>query len=640
MRLFLDEISVSFGEKEVLRDVTFEVNEKDKVAIVGRNGCGKTTLLRVIMGEQEIDKIDGGNARDKIQKTGKFRIGHLKQIDFDNEEETFENELLKVYAHVIDTKAKIDALEEKMKSNCNESDVMKYEKLLSDYEMIGGYTYQKEYNTAIKKFGFVESDKQKKISEFSGGQRTKIALIKLLLSKPDLLILDEPTNHLDITSTMWLEEYLASYPKAIIVVSHDRAFLDKFVTSVYEIERGLAKKYIGNYSKFILTKQENHEKELKDYQKNKEERDRLQALADRFRYKATKAKMAQSKLKAIEKIGDIAKPESADSKVFRFQTKPIIESGNEVFFANDLEIGYNGNVLSKLSFRIRKGDKIGVVGGNGLGKSTLLKTIMQRTPLIRGKFGFGTNVEIGYFDQQTATNNVKNETVIENFLSEFPEEDTESARNILGSFCFSGDDVFKNLSNLSGGEKVRLELCKIMKKRPNFLILDEPTNHMDILSREAFEKLLASYEGTILFVSHDRYFVNRIANHLIVFEESGVRFLKDTTYREYEKCLNNQSFVEGISDVATTQKQIKVEQQIKVQNNTYLANKEKARRDAKRKQLERKIEVLENEIAMLEGEMCSPDVCSDYKKVMEYQVQIDEKREVLDGLMQEWASVE
>ena len=636
MRLFLDEISVSFGENEVLQNVTFEVNEKDKVAIVGRNGSGKTTLLNVIMGEQEIDKIDGGNAKEKIQKTGKFRIGHLKQIDFENEEELFEDEILKVYFDVLETKRQIDNLEEKMKVDCEEKDISKYEKLLLEYEMIGGYTYQKEYNNAIKKFGFSEEDKKKKICEFSGGQRTKIALIKLLLSKPDLLVLDEPTNHLDITSTMWLEEYLASYPKAIIVVSHDRAFMDKFVNVVYEIERGKVKKYLGNYSKFIKTKQENFEKDLKDYNKKTEERDRLQALADRFRYKATKAKMAQSKLKAIEKMGDIVRPDVADTKVFKFQTKPFTESGSEVMFANDIEIGYSGQALCRLTFRIMKGDKIGIVGGNGLGKSTLLKTIMQKIPLIKGKFGFGTNVEIGYFDQQTATNNVPDESVLENFLKAFPEEDTENARNILGSFCFSGDDVFKNLKDLSGGEKVRLELCKIMKRRPNFLILDEPTNHMDIVSREAFEKLLEKYEGTILFVSHDRYFVNKIASSLIVFEESGARFLKETTYSEFEKSLEDKQNENEKTFVAVQP----IEEKKGKTNNTYIANKERAKKEAKRKQLERKIEELETQISMLESQMCLPEVCSDYIKVMDIQSQIDEKNKELEMLMEEWAKIE
>ena len=407
MRLSLNDISVSFGENEVLKNICFDVNTKDKIALVGRNGSGKTTLLKVITGEQEIDATSGGDT-NKIQKTGKFDIGYLKQIAFEDDNELFENEILKVYSEIINLKKKIDQLESDLESGKETVKIEKYEELLHKFDILGGYVYQKEYNTAIKKFGFTEEDKKKPLKEFSGGQRTKIALIKLLLGRPDLLILDEPTNHLDLNSIEWLEDYLQNYNKAIVVVSHDRAFLDKFVNVVYEIERGKIKKYSGNYTAFAKTKELNYEKDLKEYEAQKKEKERLLAVADRFRYKATKASMAQSKLKQIEKMGEIVKPEMADTKVFSTNSKPRVESGNDVLFAQDIEIGYD-KVLSKISFRIFKGDKIAIVGGNGLGKSTLLKSIVGKIPLIRGKFKFGTNVEIGYFDQQTATNNITND---------------------------------------------------------------------------------------------------------------------------------------------------------------------------------------------------------------------------------------
>ncbi len=632
MRLFLDNISVSFGENEVLNNISFEVNTKDKVAIVGRNGCGKTTLLRVLTGEQEIDSDDKNLA--KIQKTGKFQIGYLKQIAFENDQETFENEILKVYSNILETKRQIDKLEQSMQENCTQEDIVKHDKLLTKYDILGGYTYLKEYNTAIKKFGFTEQDKTKRLCEFSGGQKTKIALIKLLLSKPDLLILDEPTNHLDITSIEWLEDYLADYPNAIVVVSHDRAFLDKFATVVYEIERHRIKRYVGNYSQFVKTKELNYEKDLKEYKEHIEEKARLQALADRFRYKATKAKMAQSKLKQIERMGEIDSPEKADTKVFSFNTRPKLESGEEVLFAQNIEIGYT-EVLSRLNFRIFKGDKVGVVGGNGLGKSTLLKTIVGKANLLGGKVKFGTNVDIGYFDQQSATNNIASESILDNFLGEFPEEDTQEARRILGMFCFSQDDVFKNLRDLSGGERVRLELCKILKRRPNFLILDEPTNHMDIVSREALEKMLIAYKGTILFVSHDRYFVNKIANNLIVFEDGDSKFLKDTTYKEYEKALQETSRKENIK--VEKPLNITIEEKPKTTNqNLYLLNKEKARNKAKSKKLETKIQQLEEDIKNLNKQLESPEVCCDYIKVMEIQEKIDIKSQELETLMEEW----
>jgi len=632
MRLYLSDVSVSFGEKEVLKNINFEVNKNDKVAIIGRNGCGKTTLLKVITGEQDINSSFQHNVKDKIQKTGKFEIGYLKQIAFDDDSETFENEILKVYKNILDLKSKIEVLEHSMSSGVNK-DVIKYDDMLRQFDIIGGYTYQKEYNTAIKKFGFSEEDKYKKLSEFSGGQRTKIALIKLLLGKPDLLILDEPTNHLDITSIEWLEEYLASYPKAIIVVSHDRAFLDKFVNVVYEIERHKIKRYAGNYSDYAKTKSLNYEKELKEYEAYIKEKKRLQDVADRFRYKATKASMAQSKLKQIERMGDFEKPEGADDRVFASNIQPRLESGNDVLIADNLEIGYKNPLCNKISFKICKGDRIGVVGGNGLGKSTLLKSIVNKVPLLSGKVKFGTNVEVGYFDQQSATSNIANESILDNFLKEFPSEDMQSARTILGSFCFTQDDVFKNLRDLSGGERVRLQLCKMLRKRPNFLILDEPTNHMDIMGKEALERMLMNYEGTIIFVSHDRYFVNKIAKSLIVFEDGCCKLYKDTTYSQYEKITkdvkkcNTQNVVKSklISDTVEV-----------VKVNQYLQNKERARNEAKRKKLEKNITILEEEIKELSLNFENPDICSDYVKLMEIQKELDNKNIELEKLMTEW----
>ncbi len=636
MRLCLNNINVSFRDNEVLKNINFEVNTKDKIAVIGRNGSGKTTLLKVITGQQEIDSSYNHTTQTQIQKTGKFEIGYLKQIAFDDNNETFENEILKVFKPITDLKEKIDTIEKSMASG-KSYDINKYEELLRTYDIIGGYTYLKEYNLAVKKFGFNEQDKNKKLSEFSGGQRTKIALLKLLLSKPDLLILDEPTNHLDITAIKWLEDFLASYSKAIIVVSHDRAFLDKFVNIVYEIERHEIKKYIGNYTTFAQKKLLDYEKQLKDYNAYTKEKDRLQALADRFRYKATKASMAQSKLKQINKMTVIDSPQEADNKVFSTKVQPKVESGNDVMIADNIAIGYE-RPLTKLSFKILKKDRIGVIGGNGLGKSTLLKSLVNKIPILSGKIKLGTNVEIGYFDQQTATNNIINETVLENFLREFPKEDTQSARTILGSFMFTQDDVFKNLKSLSGGELVRLELCKILRRQPNFLILDEPTNHLDIVGKEALEKMLLNYEGTILFVSHDRYFVNKIARHLIVFEDGEGKYLKDTTYKEYEEKLNTQQ--PNILQQKPLQDQnLSTPLNKKEQPNQYLLNKQKAKNEAKRKKLEKQIEDKEAEINTLKLTLENPEICSDYIKIMEIQKQIDKENLLLESIMEEWLNL-
>lgn len=633
MRLSLKDISVSFGEKEVLKHINFEVNTKDKVAIIGRNGCGKTTLLKVITGQQEIDGDYLVRKQDKIEKSGKFEMGYLRQIAFDDENETFENEILKVFKNLIELKAKIESFEKDLAGGKRVNEYSKYEELLRQFDILGGYTYLKDYNLAVKKFGFEEKDKSKKLCEFSGGQRTKIALLKLLLGKPDLLILDEPTNHLDITAIEWLEGYLSNYPKAMIVVSHDRAFLDKFVNIVYEIERNQIKKYIGNYSDFAKKKSLDYEKQSKDYQKYIKEKERLQTLADRFRYKATKASMAQSKLKQIDRMEAIEKPEDADNTVFHTKLKPRIESGNDVLLVDNIEIGYS-KVLSKLSFRVMKGDRVGVVGGNGLGKSTLLKSIAGKIPLLGGKLKWGANVEVGYFDQQTTTNNVSCDTVLESFLREFPQEDTQSARNILGSFMFVQDDVFKSLKDLSGGELVRLELCKIFRRQPNVLILDEPTNHMDIVGKEALENILENYEGTLIFVSHDRYFVNKIARSLIVFDNNDTKYVKNTTYKEYEEGLKQLKEMVGQSKQISNQSLQK-----KDKPNQYLINKEKARNDAKRKKLEKTIDELESEIKVLTDSLLSPENCSDFKKILEIQNLIDEKNVELENLMTQWLSL-
>ena len=638
MRLLLDNISVSFGEKEVLSNVSFEVNSKDKIAIVGRNGSGKTTLIKVITGEQEIDTTIGISSSSKIQKSGNFQIGFLKQIAFDDENITFEEELLKAYKDILGIKAKITSIEKKMESECTEQDILTHEKLITKFNNMGGHEYQKEYNTAIKKFGFTEEDKYKKLSEFSGGEKTKIALMKLLLSKPDLLILDEPTNHLDISSIEWLEDYLLSYEKAVIVVSHDRAFMDKFVNVVYEIEYGKIAKYIGNYSKFITEKAFLYEKQLKDYKQKTSEKQRLQDLADRFRYKATKAKMAQSKLKQIDKMGEIEKPNVSNTKVFSFDISPKIESYDDVLSLHSVEFGYN-EPLYKISLKIQRGDRIGIVGGNGLGKSTLIRTIIGKIPSLKGSIKWGENVIVGYFDQQSSSSDNRDITVLDSYMEAYPDEDTLEARNTLGAFCFSGDDVFKSLLDLSGGERVRLELCKILKNRPNLLILDEPTNHMDIVGREALEKMLEKYTGTIIFVSHDRYFTERIATSLIVFDENGCNYYRDTKYSDYEK--QRKARLESVCSIVQNPlpkpKELKQE---KLKNNTYLQNKEKARNLAKQKKIEKQISELESEINELNGMLTDESVYSNYSKVLEIEEDIKTKTNLIDELTLAWLDLE
>ena len=515
--------SVEYGAETILEEINIEIKEKEKIAIIGRNGAGKSTLLKAIINN---DLLTQGTGEEKfyIYKEGNTVIGYLKQMEFEDDQITMIDEILKVYKPITNLEQKIEQIVEKMQTDKSEELAKEYSKAMDKYEFLDGYTYKKEYETAINKFGFSSEDKLKKISEFSGGQRTKIAFIKLLLSKPDILLLDEPTNHLDIETIEWLEQYLKNYSKSVVIVSHDRMFLNKIVNKVYEIEYGVTTAYSGNYTFFEEQKKINYEKQLKDYEYQQKEIKRLNDIVTRFKYKPTKAKMAMSKLKQIERMVKIEAPNKYDLTTFK--TNFIIEkqSGKDVLFAKDLEIGYD-KTLQKISLNVYRGQKIGIIGENGIGKSTLLKTLVGIIPKISGEFEFGHNVQIGYFDQQMALLDSE-KTVLEDFSEEFPNLTTTELRNSLAAFMFYGEDVFKKINMLSGGEKVRLQLCKILKKGPNLLILDEPTNHMDIIGKESLELLLKEYTGTIIFVSHDRFFVNKIADTLLIFTKHQVKQFK------------------------------------------------------------------------------------------------------------------
>ena len=614
--------AVCFGAETILEEINFEIKGKDKIAVIGRNGAGKSTLLKAIIDNNML--TEGiGEEKFSVYKEGVSVIGYLKQIDFEDESISMIDEILKVYKPVLDLEKKMEMLLARMQEDKSEELAKEYSKTMDRYEFLDGYTYKKEYETVINKFGFTKEDKEKKISDFSGGQRTKIAFIKLLLSKPDILLLDEPTNHLDVTTIEWLEGYLKNYPKAVVIVSHDRMFLDKIVNKVYEIEYGAITKYTGNYSEFEKQKKVNYEKQLKDYEYQQAEIKRLMRVVDRFRYKATKAKMAQSKLKQIEYMVKVKEPSRYDLTSFNTNFKLEKESGRDVLHVKDLEIGYS-NVIQKVSFDLYRGQKLAVIGENGIGKSTLLKTLVGKINKLDGSFEFGHNVEIGYFDQQMAFVDSE-KTVFDDFSKEFPFLTTTEIRNSLASFMFYGEDVFKTINMLSGGEKVRLQLAKILKKGPNFLILDEPTNHMDIVGKESLELLLKEYKGTILFVSHDRFFVNKIADSLLVFNKNGVRFY-DCTYNEYEESLKDEEVKEDV----------KLESKKKNENNLYLKQKEQARKEARIKKIEKEITLLEDEVKVLKESLQSEEVYTDYEKLTDIQKQIDELNVKIEDLMTEW----
>lgn len=529
--------AVAFGDDVILHSIDFEIRNTEKIAIVGRNGCGKTTLLKLISGEVEMEKLDSDESAF-IAKAGNPEIGYLKQIAFDDPDVTLEQEVRKCFVKMDERKAELARAAAELEHDYSDEKVARYTAMEEAFKDDGGYYYEKEYEVMLRKFGFSDDERKKPIRDFSGGQQTKIAFIKLLLSKPDILLLDEPTNHLDVTTIEWIEGYLKSYPKAVVVVSHDRMFLDNVVDVVYEIEYGTARRYPGNYTNFIARKKENYDKQMKDHIAQQNEIERLQRMVTRFKGKPTKTSMAQSKQKAIDRMVIIEAPDKYDNKTFHANFQPEKETGNDVLYTSELAIGYD-HPLSVVSLDLKRGEKLGILGGNGLGKSTFLKTIVGKIPALSGEYRFGTNVQIGYFDQQMAMY-TSNKTVLDDFWDEYPNLTETEARNALGAFLFSGDDVFKNVNMLSGGEKVRLALCKILKTRPNVLVLDEPTNHMDIVGKETLESMLKDYKGTLIFVSHDRYFVKKVATQLLVFED-GTTNLYQFGYEQYQEKLDREA---------------------------------------------------------------------------------------------------
>lgn len=625
MRIEIINGSVEYDGNTVLSEIYFSVSDKEKIALVGRNGSGKTSILKCISGE--VPLVSGtGDEKFSFSISGAPKIGYLQQVSL-NDELTLRQEILSAYKDVVGLENKLQNLLDKMSENPSDENVGAYSRAMERFENIGGYLYKKEYLTAVSKFGFSAEDLDKKLSCFSGGQRTKIALMKLLLEKPDVLLLDEPTNHLDIAAVEWLEGYLKNYKNSVVIVSHDRMFLDRIVGVVYEIEYGVTTRYKGNYTAFLAQKQQAYDKALKDAKWKSAEIDRLRKIVERFRYKATKAAMAQSKLKEIERLGTVETPRRFDTSTFASSFQPEYESVRDALFVKDLVFGYD-KPLGEISLAVERGQKIGVIGSNGTGKSTLLKTITGLIPPLSGDVRFGVKTRVGYFDQTIAA--TKSElSVLEDFRAEFPELNDGEIRKTLGGFLLSGDDVFKCVKDLSGGEKVRLALSKIFRRRPNFLILDEPTNHMDIIGKETLEKLLMDFSGTVIVVSHDRYLINRVAKSLIVFENGGVRYF-DGTFDEYE---------EREKETAEEVAKEKPEKTKKTGGERYVESKEEARRKHRVEFLEKKITALEEELSRAQAKLDDETVNTDYKKVMAVEEEIKTIEEKLDPLINEWTEL-
>ena len=639
---------VRFGADTILEHINFEIRNTEKIAVVGRNGCGKTTLLRLIAGEVELSKRDS-DEDIFIAKAGKPTIGYLKQVAFEDENITVEEEIRKVFAPVLSLQGKMEQALLEVEREASEENVKRYSALQERFEAMGGYHYDREFDGLFYSFGFRDEDRGRRMAEFSGGQRSKIAFIKLLLSKPDIMLLDEPTNHLDMAAVEWLEQYLKNYNRAVVVVSHDRMFLDNVADVVYEIEYGTAKRYPGNYSHFVETKQADYEKQLKDYTLQQQEIKRLETLVERFKNKPTKVAMTRSKKKAIEHMDKIENPMAADGRTFQKSLKPALESGKEVLSVRNLEVGYDVP-LARISFELKRGEKIAVVGDNGTGKSTLLKTLVGRLPALGGEFGFGVNVQIGYFDQESAQY-ASAKDVLTDFWEEFSDLTQTEARSALGAFLFTQDDVFRQVKLLSGGEKARLALCKIFQRRPNLLILDEPTNHMDIVGKETLENLLKAYEGTVLFVSHDRYFVRRVADKLLELRAEGAAFYP-FGYEQYAEERAKRREDSGDQEAAFRILPVRggesgdrasvpggstsTVSEGRGGKNYFNPGKEQAKRERRLAKLEEKIAACERWIAGLKEQWASPELAADYVRLNELQQEINGAEEELEGLMEEY----
>lgn len=641
MQIKITNGTFGFGGETLFENVNFEVNTGDKIAIIGKNGSGKTTLLKILTGEIELHQED--NMPPVFSIVGKPTISSLKQMTFDNENISLWDEMLKCYEKIIKIENKLQKIQEKLENNYSESLINEFSSLHDQFEMLGGYSYSAELNKALSSFGFSEDDKGKNLNQFSGGQKTKIAFIKLVLSKPDLLLLDEPTNHLDIRAVTWLEEYISLYKGAVLIVSHDRTFLDNTVNTIYEIEYKKLTKYIGNYSKFIETKNANYEQNLKKYEAQQREIADINEFIERFRYKATKANAVQSRIKYLEKLEIIPPPQKADGRPFHTKINPNVVSGTDVLTCNKLVIGYsNLNPLATIDFKIQRGDRLGIIGGNGLGKSTFLQTIMGKIEPISGHFKFGFNVEPAYFEQLSSKYDSKT-TIFDEFQKAFPDLSSNDIRTSLGAFLFSGKDVLKEMKTLSGGELVRFELAKIFEKKPNLLILDEPTNHMDIISKETLENILLNYTGTIIFVSHDRYFIQKIATKLLVFTENSAQFFNGT-YTEFSEPYTRQ--VKDLNKALFEEKPEKIEypenygepdsdDEIKTMS-PYLASKEKNKLKARIAKIEENSAKLEENLKKLNENFVNPEIASDFKKLMEIQAEIERTQISVDKLADEW----
>ncbi|MGR5903047.1 ABC-F family ATP-binding cassette domain-containing protein [Bacillus cereus] len=633
--LQVNALSKLYGAETILANIKLEVQTKDRIALVGRNGAGKSTLLKIIAGELS---HDGG----EIIKPKDVSIGYLAQNTGLETSLTIWDEMLTVFTHLQQMETKLRRLEQEMGKEENFSNEATYERLLADYDQLqlnykdqGGYQYEADIRSILSGLGFPVETHQTTISTLSGGQKTRLALGKLLLTKPDLLILDEPTNHLDIETLTWLEQYLQGYPGAILIVSHDRYFLDKLVTQVYEISNKESRRFVGNYSKYLDLKSALYEQEMKRYEKQQDEIAKLEDFVQKNIARASTTKRAQSRRKQLDRMELLTRP-LGDSKSASFHFDIEKQSGNDVLQVNDATIGYDENpIIEHVTMRLTRGDSVALVGPNGIGKSTLLKSIVNKLPLLNGDVSFGSNVSVGYYDQEQA-NLTSSKRVLNELWDEYPLQPEKEIRTILGNFLFTGDDVLKPVSSLSGGQKARLALAKLMMQKSNLLILDEPTNHLDLNSKEILENALIDYPWTLLFVSHDRYFINRVTTTVVELSTEGAQeYLGDYDYYVEKK----NEMIER-AELEQQESDIPVQKVVAQEKLNYLEEKERKKLERQRtrkiEELEQSILELEEEIATLEDQLCLPEIYADYEKASEITTKKQTLQEQLETCMAEW----
>ena len=630
MLIQLNNVTKNFVVNEVFSNVKMEINDKDRVAIVGRNGAGKSTLLKIISGEIDFDNGERTVSKDTT-------IGYLSQEFIVREDLSIYEEMITCFNEIIELEKELEKISYELTSENIESNpglLDKYDRLQNQVLTHKDYHYKSKIDSVLYGLDFDKEVFDKKISTFSGGEKTRLSMVKLLLSEPDLLILDEPTNHLDMENVAWLENYLSSYNGAIVIVSHDRYFIDKVVNVVYNLEFGKLKKYVGNYSNFLRQYEEDYEKNLKEYVSQQKDIKRLEEFVQKNIARASTSKMAKSRQKVLDKMEIIDNPRK-DDKVANIEFRIKEQSGRDVLIVNDLQVGYEEQVGQKYNFSVYKGDRLAIVGKNGIGKSTLIKTIAKKQKELGGNIQYGSKVSLGYYDQKQAEFE-SSKTILNELWDEYPLMKEAEVRTVLGRFLFRGDDVLKIVRDLSGGEKARLQLAKLMLEKNNLLILDEPTNHLDITSKQVLEEALENYEGTILFVSHDRYFINKIANKVFDITEEGYNiYLGNYDYylekREQEK-------------IAKRLKEEKVVETKVKEVNDYVLGKEEKRRIRKlermRDELIFQIDELEGKIKIVNEELMKEEVYTDVVKTQEWNGKLKELTSELEEKNNSWLEIE